>query len=255
MIIRDPQLRNERTKEKRRLLLRFLREEVYTSPLVAALVMNCGVRAAQQTVTSLEKDGLVKRHQVKILENLPPASIIGITTHGQAMAFLPEKGEVPVGRIFEPKKYSLVGLQHKLDLQRVRILLTKKGYVTGWTPGELLEVEKGDQRPDALAELARGDRIAIELERTLKSQKRYRTIALGHFGAFMSGKISGVAYVCPDRSTAVRVCAMFLEPWRRHGGEENTEQAEAFLNSVLFTHYENLTADFALQFFNVLEGL
>lgn len=253
MIIKDPQARKERANEKRRLFLRFLRDEVFTTIQVAAVVMRCGLRAAQQTVAGMEKAGLVRRHTVRILECLPETSIIGITHHGQAMAFVPEK-EVPMERVFEPSKYSMVGLQHRLDLQCIRVSLLENDCVIGWTPGELLETSKGGQRPDALAELASGKYIAVEVERTLKSQKRYRSIAQGHFGSFMAGGWSGVVYVCPDKLTAKRVQAMFLQPWRYHENEM-TDQARRFLRRVLFTDYESLTSDFTLKFCDVLEGL
>lgn len=246
MIIQDPKVRIARAEEKRRLLLRFLRDEIYTSMAVAALVMGCGPRAAEQTVKSMERHALVRRHRVKILETLPATPIIGITHHGQSMTFYPDQGELPMARVFEPSKYSLVGLQHHLDLQRTRVSLHGTDLVHGWNPGELLVVQKGQQRPDAVVDLSNGDRVAIEVERSLKSAKRYRAIASGHFGAFLSRSWDGVVYVCPDQNLANRVRVMFLQPWQNN--LDKTDEARRFLNRVLFTTYENLISDFIMKF-------
>lgn len=86
-IIRDPHARMQRADEKRRALLRFLRDELYTVPSVAASIMGCGERAARQTVAALEKQGLVRRHVVRWLDGVAPVTLIAITPHGQAMAF------------------------------------------------------------------------------------------------------------------------------------------------------------------------
>lgn len=253
-LIEDARERADRAQEKRQLLLRFLRDEIFTSPAVTAMVMGCGRRAAEQTVASMQRDGLVRRYRVKVLENLPATPIIGITHHGQAMAFFPEKGERADGRVFEYGRYSMLGLQHRLDIQRIRLSLMSKDFVHEWVPGDSLKSVAGEQRPDAVASLIDGSDIAIEVERTLKSQKRYRAVARGHFSAFLAGRWSGVVYVCPNQHMADRVRAMFTEPWRGHENEM-TNQAKRYLNRVLFTTYENFTRDISLKFCYVIEGL
>ncbi len=61
---------------------------------------------------------------------------------------------------------------------------------------------KGMKVPDALAELD-GRTVAFEVERTVKSRRRYQEVSPG-----ICSKANGIDeiwYICPDRATQVRV--------------------------------------------------
>ena len=203
-LIKDHAERQERAAEKRHALLRFLRDELYTTPPVAAEVIGVGERGARQTVLQMEKLGLVRRHVLPVLPGFPPVTLIAITSHGQAMAFDPETEEVKE-RTFEVGKYSLVYLAHTLDIQRLRIQTMATGRVTRWVPGESLGATiKNTKRPDALL-LLNNSRVAVEVERTIKNRKRYVGIVASHLTAIKQGKWQKVVWTSPDESTRRRL--------------------------------------------------
>jgi hypothetical protein len=135
-IIKDPRERAARAAEKRHLLLRFLREELYTTPAVAAELLGVNLSAARATIAALDKAGLVKRHHIPLMPTLPPIVIVGITQRGQSMAFDPASERV-IERSFEPARVSLIYLEHTLDTQRLRIQAARIG-VAAWVSGDRL---------------------------------------------------------------------------------------------------------------------
>ena len=236
-IIKDTQARRERADAKRRALLRFLRDELYTTPAVAALVMQCGERAARQTVLSMEKAGLVRRHTVPVLPGLPPVVIVSITNHGQAMAFDPDKEQV-VDRVFEPGRYSLVFLAHTLDIQRLRVQAVHSGRVQKWVPGEALGAgAKGVKRPDAVVLTTDKIRVAVEVERSIKNRKRYAGILAAHLSAIRQNKWSRVVWASPDNDTAKRVAAILRSIKRVQISGGDTLLTDSHFKPFSFTTY------------------
>ncbi|MFZ2627446.1 MAG: hypothetical protein WAX67_01025 [Rugosibacter sp.] len=202
MIISDPKARRERAEQKRTALLRFLREELYTTPGMAGLVMGCGERAARQTIASMESEGVIKRHPVALAEGQRPVMIIGITGHGQGIAF--GEGETVRAREFRLCDFSMLHLQHTTDIQRLRVASSD---ITGkWVPGGLLpKSKKGVKRPDAIAVLHDGARVAIEVERSIKNPMRYREILAGHLLAIKQKNWDRVVWTSPSKEISGRV--------------------------------------------------
>lgn len=239
-IIKDAHERAARAQEKRLALLRFLREEVYTTPPVAALVMRCGERAAQQTVTALERAGLVRRHRFTFMPGLPPIVLIGITDHGQGMAFDPAAGEQPADRVFEPGRYSLAYLHHTTAIQRLRIVSEQSSVIKKWLPGEMLGAgKKHEKRPDAVLLTAGGARVAIEVERSLKSRKRYAAVLAGHLEAIQQKKWGRAVWVSPDQDFARRVRALVTSTRRARIAGIDTMLTDAHFMPLLFTDYDS----------------
>ncbi len=209
-IITNHRERFARAAEKRRLLLRFLREELYTTPKVAGMVMGVGERAARQTLAPLEAAGLIKRWPIQIFEGLQTITIVGITTMGQVHAFDPATEKV-IDRAFDPARFSVMFLQHTLDIQRLRIEATATGQVKQWVNGDrLAAIKAGEKKPDAVCLTASGVRIAIEAERSIKSPKRYQAIVEGHLTAMHQGKWQRVVWTFPDTHTMERVESMIV---------------------------------------------
>lgn len=237
-LIFDPAARMQRADEKRRALLRFLRDELYTTPAVAACVMQCGERAARQTVASLEKQGLVKRHVVRWLDGVAPVVLVAITPHGQAMAFDPDAGETCGVRTFEPARFSLTYLQHTLDMQRLRIAVQAR--IARWVPGEMLGVSsKAVKRPDAIVLLHDKTRVAVEIERTLKNARRYERALAGHLQAIKQNKWHRVVYASPDADTAKRVRALLTQVKRVRIAGVDTLVSPDMLNAFAFCTYND----------------
>jgi hypothetical protein len=198
--------RDARVSEKRARLLSFLRDEVYSSAEVLSLVM--GLESRQATHKSLVKfaqEALIVSHEVQYFGRR--FLIWGITAHGQAMAFnlSSEKNRTAV---FEPSRMSLQNLGHTLDVQRIRLRAEAAGW-TAWRNGESLgKLPKDANRPDALAISAAGIVIAVEVERTIKTRKRYEVILVNYLRAIKAEKIQLVVWVCPTRDFAARLRAI-----------------------------------------------
>lgn len=239
-IITNAHERAARAHEKRHALLRFLRDELYTTPPVAALVMRCGERAARQTVAALERDGLVRRHSFVFMPGLPPVVLVAVTEHGQGMAFYPDKGEQPVERVFEPGRYSLTYLHHTTAMQRLRVAAEQSGVIKKWLPGEMLGAgRKHEKRPDAVLLTGGGVRVAIEVERSLKSQKRYAAVLCGHLEAIQQKKWSRALWVSPTDDFAKRVRALVLSTRRARISGIDTMLDESHFLPLSFTAYDN----------------
>ncbi|WP_410249996.1 hypothetical protein, partial [Acinetobacter baumannii] len=74
---------------------------------------------------------------------------------------------------------------------------------TGWRILHRLSL-KGMKVPDALAELD-GKTVAFEVERTVKSRRRYQEVVSGYLFNRKANGIDEIWYICPDRATQVRV--------------------------------------------------
>lgn len=200
--------RNARIIEKRQIVLRFLRNETWANiPVLQELLGFKSVQAVYQTLTKMERDGLVKRAEIKIIYGRP-VTIWGITETGLHYSYDLDEPFAD-GKIFEPSKVKPIVMQHKIDLQLARLKAENNGW-TDWTPGELLGKRiKCAKYPDAVAFNQQGEKIAIELERTIKSRKRYAEIMVSHLVQRKKGDWSRIYYLSPDVDLAARIKRAF----------------------------------------------
>lgn len=240
MLITDAKEREKRAATKRHLLLRFLRDELYTTPTVAGLVIGCGTRATRQTVAQMEAAGLVKRHQVALAEGLPLVVVIGITGHGQGVAFDIETENVRA-REFRPCDWSPLHLQHTVDLQKLRV--SSANLCAKWVPGGLLPAsKKGVKRPDAIAVLRDGVRVAIEVERTIKNPMRYREILTGHLIAQRQKSWQRVVWASPSSDISSRIQRLLTSITRLKINGIDTILDPSHFANLAFCTYENFPA-------------
>lgn len=240
MLIADPQARAQRAKDKRWNLLRLLRDEIFTNMDTAARVMQVEERAARSTVAAMEEEGLVKRHSVKVLTSLPPITLVGITSLGQANAFDISQAEQPLEKVFQTGKFSLLNLQHSLDLQNLRLDAVFSGKVKRWLPADrVMPSKKGISRPDAVLLNHHDFRLAIEVERTVKSPKRYTEILAGHLTAIQQNKWDRVVWASPDKETLDRVSAIILSIRYCQLSGVNTKLESKHHKSLVFCEYAN----------------
>lgn len=195
-----------RRNEKQRALLRFLRQEIWSTSAILGQVMGLSARQAiHRSLTNFEREGLLKRHGVEQLGGV--LTLWGITAHGQGLAFDPGC-EQPVSAYFEPSKVSPSHVAHALALQQLRISAESAGW-TGWTNGDRLgAVKSGAKRPDAIVTAPSGYRVAIEIERHIKTKKRYESILASSLIAIRRGDFAVVAWICPDENLARRLAAI-----------------------------------------------
>ena len=114
-LINDPQKRIKRQLEKRQKLLRFLREEIWSSSEVLQEVLGLSSRqATHKTLMQFVDAGLIRSHSFQALGGR--VTLFGITPHGQLLAFN-LNSEVPYSAYFEPSKIAEQTIRHSLDLQ------------------------------------------------------------------------------------------------------------------------------------------
>lgn len=162
------------------LVLRFLRTTIYSTSELLGLVMGIQTRSPiHRTLKAMERLHLIQRARN---DNFSGKTLWGITLAGQRYCL--QDGEEEIAKFFNPSKISSSTLDHYLDIQRVHIVLEKAGWKTFQYPdkmprphlqgGALAPPSQYTIRPDLVAVNSQGIRAAIEMERVVKAEKRYR---------------------------------------------------------------------------------
>ena len=201
-----PAERAQRAAEKRHALLRFLRDEVYTTAPIAARLLDLSERQTARTLDSMRRDELLTCKKLSTDSGWSPI-LWGITPHGQGMATA--IGESPGERIFEPARVALSPLRHTLGLQRLRAQAQAAGW-RDWQSGDRLASFDAESRPDAIATDPQGTVWCVEYERTIKRRSRYERILFTRLRAIREGKYSRVVWVCDDAHVASLLRGMLL---------------------------------------------
>jgi hypothetical protein len=208
-LLATPADRQARSEQKVRAVLRFLRQEIWSSQDILGGVMGVESRtAAHKNLVRMEAEGLLRRHKVEGLGG-GAITLWGITSHGQALAFDPAT-ESPVASYFEPSRVAEITIRHALDLQRLRMQGERAGW-KDWINGDRLpELLKGGKRPDAMATSPTGLKTAIEIERTIKTSKRYEQILASYLMSLKSEQVHQVVWLSPTEDLALRLRAIVL---------------------------------------------
>lgn len=211
-LVHDPAERAARAEQKRRLILRFLRTEIWTTYSVLSELLQINHQTTlRETVRKLEQDGALVVDDVQI--GMIKHKIIGITPHGQALAWRPDSGEQLIDKHYERGRLGVTTALHTLDLQRLRIRLARVGW-KDWTNADRIAPEaranstvkaKNYKRPDALARHPRLGVVAVECERNVKTRKRYQMIVESHLAGMKQGKFAAVVWACPTTEVAATV--------------------------------------------------
>lgn len=195
-LILDPVERMVKRDEKRHQILRFLRDETWSTADILGHVAGIGTRqGVHKTLAAMERDELIKRHKMPIVGRID-LTVWGITPHGLGMAIdLSEPFEDRPS--FEPSRLALSRVPHQVDLQKTRITAEAAGW-SEWKRGERLGF-KTPIRPDAIAlHPNKQARIAFEVERTVKTRKRYQQILADHLSQIHARQWDAVFYLCGE---------------------------------------------------------
>ena len=204
MLIKSYEERQTRIQYKKHTILKYLRDETWSNGYNLARILCVTNTAIYKTLAKLEHQELLKSYYVPDLK----FKIWGITQMGLLYSW--DENEAMENRYaFEPSKVKPVMIQHHLDLQLARFKAEAVGW-KNWIPGN--QLPKGiTKRPDAVAEqYSNNNKIAIELERTIKTKKRYEVIFSIYLQAIKRGDYHSIHYVCPDADFAARMKRMFL---------------------------------------------
>lgn len=202
-LLSSPKERNIRREKKLRSVLRFLRQQLWSTQEILQQVMELGTRqAAHKSLVQFESELLLKRYSLQALGG--SITLWGITSHGQAMAFNIDNEDM-INAYFEPSRISEQNIRHQLDLQQLRITAEIDGW-KNWRDGDRLgTLDKDTKRPDAIAINLDGQLVAIECERSFKSYKRYSSVLLSYLKLIKSNEISGVVWVSPTQDFSDRL--------------------------------------------------
>jgi len=161
------------------LILRFLRITIYSTADLLRQVIGVKDRSTiHATLKSLERAKLIQSLRI---EDFGGRTLWGITAAGQQYCL--QDGDEEIAKFFNPRHITLSTLAHYLDIQKVHIALQRatwndflypdkmpRPYLKG---GQLAPENQYNIRPDLLAASPDGIRAAIEMERFVKTEKRY----------------------------------------------------------------------------------
>jgi len=202
----DYESRKAKAEENKRKILRFLRDETWTTLEVLSTLLDYKYpHGASRILNSMQRAEMVKSSKVSIPQTV---NIWGITSHGLAMSY--DDGEPMEERpVFEPSRITISTLIHRIEIQKTRLKGERSGW-SDWFNGSHLGF-KGTYRPDAIFTRPDGVRVAIEVERTIKTKKRYADIIGKHVSEIASTNPSwiGVYYLVPDKVHQNRLEALF----------------------------------------------
>jgi hypothetical protein len=202
MLIKSYAERMQRQSVRHSLVMVFLRDETWTSSQVLTDLLGGSPALTSKTMAQLERHKYVIRQEVEPLRQV----LWGITPHGLAHAW--DDDETMLKRAyFEPSKLSPLAIPHHLDIQRARLKAQRAGW-SDWTPEPLLPRGLA-KRPDAVVVASDGRKIAVEIERHVKTVKRYEAIFSVYLQAIRRGEYHEVHYLAESRKFAGRLQRVF----------------------------------------------
>lgn len=179
-------------------VLHFLRDETWTAAHVIRELLKGSPALVSKTMQQLKKLGHVTEHRTEGCRS----TLWGITTHGLAHAWDADES-MAIRSYFEPSRLSALAIPHRLDVQRARLRAEDAGW-SDWRPENILPAGMV-KRPDALVVDPNGQVIAVELERHIKTLKRYEAVFAAYLQAIKRGELEYVHYVTPDAGLATRL--------------------------------------------------
>lgn len=176
-----------RAQAKRTLILTFLASgEMYSTTQIIARLLANSPSSAERTLVWLVKSGALKTEQHLIGSRL--TNIYGITSHGLALADVFDMPYFQLGRT------NSAYIPHHLETQTARLNSESAGW-TSWQPGKTMHNLGLKKIPDALVINPAGMRVAIEIERHIKTPKRYSEIISSHLQSITQNKWDEVHYI------------------------------------------------------------
>ncbi|NDU92818.1 MAG: hypothetical protein G3I10_09475 [Ferrovum sp.] len=178
--------------KKRQGVLAFLGSgEIYSTSEILSDLLQLSDRVTRRLLQQMssEKERLLK------VDVLPTTlKLYGITHHGLAVS-----GADPRLKAFEIGKTNPGWVPHHIESQQVRIKAERSGWID-WVPGRVLMVENQNRLkklPDSLATRPDGRKVAIEVERFVKSRKRLAVVLGEHLKQIADQKYDFVYYFTP----------------------------------------------------------
>lgn len=188
--------------EKQNKILSFLLDERFSTSTVLALLLNMTSNGVQRILRKMEKAELIKAHTVDFELSAWNLKIWGLTPTGAVLATDLDEDL----KFFEVGRIKPITIAHSLALQRIKVISLSCGWEKWESSARMLKKANESrsmwiQVPDAVALSPKGRKVAIELERTVKTPKRYVEILANYAEMMALGVIDEVFYVCPEQLT------------------------------------------------------
>lgn len=209
-LVSDPARRVARAQEKRRLVLHFLRDEIWTNSDIIGQLLNVSYPAAHTLMKAMNRDGLTTSSEmfVRSKRGAQRTVLHGITAQGLAYAW--DMTEVQEPRHpWEPSKTNPLFVPHNVETQRARVRAEQLGWHS-WRPARSLMGLGLPKLPDGEIIDPDGLSIAVEIEREIKTDKRYEAVIGAYiFQIKKDERWDRVDYLCPDVEFATRLARAF----------------------------------------------
>lgn len=188
----------KRRVEKEQVILDFLREAGFSTAKILGDLLDLRRTATFETLKSLKRRELLQ--EVKTTDEVGSGSpsLWGLTPTGAFLAT--EEGD---WSYFDPNRVSPITIKHELAVQMARVKTV--GMEWGeWLGGRTLrkmahkERSKWLQVPDAFAISPKGRKVALEVERTVKTSKRYEAIFSSYCQMLLDDTVQEIVYICPE---------------------------------------------------------
>ncbi|MDD5298221.1 MAG: hypothetical protein PHU46_15050 [Rhodocyclaceae bacterium] len=216
----SPQEIKDRVKAKRRIILDFLASgEVWTTTEIACLLLQCARPGTLSTLKQLERD---KEITAGIVDSgIRKISVYGITSHGLAVAS--QFG----GRSFDGvASINPAYISHHTDTQLARLMAEAAGWLE-WKPGKALYGAGFLKVPDALVTTSDGQIVSVEIERHVKTPKRYSKSIAATLQDIKAQRYQAVHYISPSGQAdlirgafhnvkTIKVAGEYVEITERH---------------------------------------
>lgn len=213
-LIADSEQRNRRAEEKRRQILKLLRDEVWTVTEVIAAVLSVKYSAANTVLQAMQRDGLLSSSKLFVpsQRGAKQMTLYGITPLGLAHAW--DLNEVaPARGHWEPSKTNPLFVPHNVETQLARVKAEQNGW-HGWKPSRLLMNQGLPKLPDAEAMAPQTSAsvqvsVAIEIEREIKTDRRLEAVVGAYISEIKNHRWDRIDYICPDADFAARLARNF----------------------------------------------
>ncbi len=191
-------------------LLRFLFEETWThSEIIHSLLADVSELDVATMLLRLQDEKVIRSYEFAIT---PRSTDLfwGITQKGVEQVQL-DSGRTESRPSFTKRMLNPTNILHRLDVQRLRLVAEANGWRHWWSEPTAGVSKKGEIRADAIVQRSDGLWVAVEVERMLKSKRRYPDVFARHLKAWRERRWDLIYYLCPDQKTASRLEKIFSE--------------------------------------------
>lgn len=199
--IHDEVKQSERIEEKQNIVLAFLANEMFSTSEILGKLLGLSRTPTFKTLKSMERQDLVRLHHIEYeLAQRGKQTIWGLTPKGALLATDLDNFQVD---FYEAGRIATSTMAHSIAIQRVKLAGLKKGW-TDWVSSRKLkqiaakDKMKWKQIPDALATSLDCKIIAFEVEKNVKTPKRYQVILGNYAKMFLDQTVDQVFYICPE---------------------------------------------------------